>query len=210
MINRLEFCFLCACQELVCRQQKLLYEFSKTLNIQPEDIGYNWAICRNNQVGMIANTEWRYFFHGLECDLKHCSDGRFLRIDFGPHGRLDTFTGWGVLQFIMTSKAPWQEFPELRAYLAGKSPPFNELSGSYEKMINFLNKLEDLQLIGVADSELCILVEKHTTINAKGQRVVSLPEGLPERIYWFDSMVCNRLVISELGQQVINNREFAE
>jgi hypothetical protein len=77
-------------------------------------------------------------------------------------------------------------------------------------MINLLNRLEDLHFIEVADPELCMLVEKHTTINANGQRVVSLPEDLPERIYWFDSMVCNRLVISELGQQVINNREFTE
>jgi hypothetical protein len=210
MINRLEFYFLCACQELVFRQQELLYELGKTLHIPPEDIGYNWAIYRSNQVGMIANSEWRYFFHGLECDLKHRSDARFLRIDFGPQGRLDTFTGWGVLQFIMTSKAPWQEFPELRAYLADKPPPFNELSGSHEKMINFLDRLGDSQLIEVADPELCMLVEKYTTINANGQQVVSLPEDLPERIFWFDSMVCNRLVISELGKQVINNREFAE
>ncbi len=79
----------------------------------------------------------------------------------------------------------------------------NELSGSHKKMINFLDRLGDSQLIEVADPELCMLVEKHTTINANGQQAVSLPENLLERIYWFDSMVCNRLVISGLGQQVV-------
>lgn len=74
--------------------------------------------------------------------LEHLSDGRFLRVDFGPGGCLDTSTGWGVLQFVMASKVPWREFPELRAHLAGKPPPYDELSGSHERMVEIVDKLE--------------------------------------------------------------------
>ena len=41
-----------------------------------------------------------------------------IALDFGPRGSVECVTPFGVLQFVMTSTAPWQEFPSLRARLA--------------------------------------------------------------------------------------------
>jgi hypothetical protein len=109
------------------------------LGVAPEEVFYRWIRSPGcEQSGSIAGSDWRYFFHGLECDLKNVCDGRFLRLDFGPNGRYDTFTGWGILQFIMTTKHPWHEFPELKAFLAAGPEPCNERSGSHHKMAGLI------------------------------------------------------------------------
>lgn len=187
------------------RQQELVPALAKTLGVQPSQVFYHWVIpprCR--QIGVIEETEWRYFFHGHECNLKHQADGRFLRLDFGPGGRFDTFTGWGILQFVMTSKAPRPEFPELQAYLAEKVPPFDELSGSYQRMTELWERLASLGWVEVVAPELVELEEQHTTIDADGRAVVKLPGvyGDFTRPEFWDVMVSHRWVISKSAPTV--------
>jgi hypothetical protein len=205
MTNDIEYAFLNACQEVVWRQQELVPALAKSLGVTPTEVFYHW-VCppRCEQVGTIASTEWRYFFHGLECDLRH-QDGRSLRVDFGPGGRFDTFTGWGVLQFIMTSKAPWKEFPELRTHLTDKSLPSDtadRFSGNHKEMTVLVSRLEECGWIEVADADLCALTEQCTTIDSEGRRMVKLPKHLTGREVW-DTMACHRLVLSDLGKQML-------
>src|SRR5205807_2783626 len=111
----------------------------------------------------------------LECDLKNLNGGRFLRLDFGPGGRFDAFTAWGVTQFIMTSKAPWPDFGELRDYLAKGALPYTEHSGSAEKAERLLDRLQRWGLVETADKQLVALAKKHTRKDPQGVSVLSLP-----------------------------------
>ncbi|MGB8645836.1 MAG: hypothetical protein WCF84_11410 [Anaerolineae bacterium] len=207
-LTNLEVSFLFACNELVIRQQEVLPALGQTLGVPPQKLFYLWTRRRREvrQSGTFANGEWRYFFHGLECDLKNIQDGRYVRIDFGPHGRIDTFTGWGVLQFIMTSKSPWSVFEELQSYLAAKPPPFYEFSGSYQRMKSLFNKLVMLKIVEVSDPDLVALVEQKTTISQSGAAVVSLPFDIAEDTWW-DAQVCGRYALSGLGKQIVGGSE---
>jgi hypothetical protein len=188
MANDFKYAFLSACQETVYRQQELVPALAESLGVPPTEVFYQWVMQpRCEQRGTIIGTEWRYFFHGRECDLKH-SDGKFLRVDFGPGGRFDTFSGWGILQFVMTSKAPWQEFPELRVHLAKRQPPFDELSGSHEKMTALVSELKDSGLVEVIDIE---------PYSEKANDPAT-------RAFW-DRQVRNVLVISERGKQALKD-----
>lgn len=206
MITDLEYAFLCACQEAVLRQQELVPMLAQSLGVKPNEVFYHWVKPpRCEQTGKIVDTDWKYYFHGYECDLKNSEDGRFLRIDFGPHGRFDTFSGWGVLQFVMTTKSPWKVFPDLQAFLAEKPPPYSQLSGSHQKMTSLARRIAELRLVEAADPELCLLVEEHTHIEPNGQHVVTMPAPYndwtqPE--FW-DSAVCEIWVFSDLGKRVI-------
>ncbi len=210
MLADLEYAFLCACQEAVQCQQELVPILAHSLGVEPNEIFYHWSKPpRCEQSGKIAGTDWNYYFHGFECNLKNTVDNRFLRIDFGPQGRFDTFSGWGVLQFVMTTKPPWKVFPDLQAFLAEKSPPFNELSGSHQKMMLLARRIAELKLVEAADPELCALIEKHTIIEPNGWHVVKLPAPYndwtqPE--FW-DAAVCERWVLSDLGKRVLTEGE---
>jgi hypothetical protein len=201
-MRKLEYDFLRACHEVVLCQQELLPHLASAEGIRQEDLYYTWMTRRLEQLGYFLDGEWGYCFHGLECDLAHRSDGRFLRVDFGPQGRTDTFSGWGVLQFVMTSKAPWREFPELQAHLAAKPPPYNSWSGSYDRMATLWKRMEELGLVELADPELYSFVERHTTVEPGGRRVLSYPEDLPERTS-LDTLVSYLCVISAQGKQAL-------
>ncbi len=209
MITKLEFSFLCACEEAVSRQQELMPLLAYHLGVKPEEVFYHWAIPpRCKQVGILGDTGWKYFFHGAECDLKNTRDGRFLRLDFGPYGRFDTFSGFGILQFVMTSIAPWREFSELRTFLAETPPPYNELSGSHAKMVTFADRIKELELVEVADHELYDLVKEHTHIQTNGNQITSLPDEFnnPTKHNFWDAQASKRWVLSEFGKYTIKTR----
>jgi hypothetical protein len=192
----------------VSRQQELVPLLAHYLGVQPEEVFYRWAMSpRCEQHGLLGKTNWAYFFHGAECDLKNSLDGRFLRLDFGPRGKFDTFSGFGILQFVMTTKAPWREFPELREFFAETSPPYNELSGSHAKMSAIANRLKQLGFFEVADKELFTMVEQHTEVQPDGSRSIHLPSGFndPTQHAFWDVGVCHRWVLSELGKQTIKS-----
>lgn len=206
MLTEYEFRFLQACKEVVSCQQELLPVLAASLCVTPEEVFYSWAMLPYcEQTGIIKGTGWTYFFHGLECDLKH-SDGRFVRVDFGPGGRFDTFTGWGVLQFIMTSKHPFREFSKLKTYLEGKPPPYNEYSGSYDRMMTIVDHLAETGSVEPADPGLCALKEKHTTKDDEGNLLIGIPGdyGNPKKKEYYDILVCNRLILSPAGNHILS------
>jgi hypothetical protein len=204
-LEPLEFSYLQACAEMVRRQQEVLPLLAARLGTVPEELLYRWkeadfpaipedADGLGRQTGPIGTTGWTFFFHGLECDLSH-EDGRFIRADFGPRGRVDTFTGWGVLQFVMTSRPPWREFPELREHLADNPPPYDSLSGSHARMCVLEDRMEALGLIQPSAPDLCALVEAGRTKSKEGYNLITLPDELTLRDH-IDCMVCYRSVLS--------------
>lgn len=201
-MNNLTFSCLSACREFTLCQNELAHVLAETIGIQPEDLFYTWVLHKVNQSGTIRSTNWQYFFHGLGCNIENIVDRRLLPMSFGPGGRLDTFVSNSVLQFIMTSKSPWKEFPELRIHLAKHEPPHNKYSGSLQRMSKLWDQLQESGLIEIADPQLISLVEQYTTVLPNGENIVSLPNNLDERIHW-DSYVRNRWIISKHGWQVL-------
>jgi hypothetical protein len=190
-----------ACREAVARQREMLPSLAKALGVSDDQVFYTWAFRRCAQRGQLEGTAWRYFFHGLECDLRNGADGRFLRFDFGPRGRVDTFTLWGILQFIMTSASPWREFPELRRVFAKSGPPFDEFSGDWEKIAPVWDSLEARDAFAKADPALVDLQERFTTVGDDGLRHVRFPQDTaPETVV--DCSVAHRLTLSARGLQL--------
>ena len=196
----LDLQFLIACHASIARRRPLIADLAALLKVRTEEMFYLWAERRWKQRGSFRGGEWTYFFHGYECDLRHAPDGRFLRIDFGPHGNTDTFTSWGVAQFVMTSKSPWPEFSDLKAHLANHPPPYEEHSASLERAGLLCDHLEAAGLIESADRELLALAERHTTLNDEGLPTLRLPPGTPDRTY-LDISVAQRKVISDAGEK---------
>ena len=195
MISEFDFSFLRACQEVVLYQQELIPLLAKHFGTQTNEVFSYWfEKSHERQSGVFGDGEWKYFFHGLECDIENLQDGRFLRVDFGPKGRLDTFTGYGIFQFVMVTKSPWQDFPELKAYLAKEPPPYNRFSGSHDKMSEIMNNLRKMQLVEVADKYLCEIYRTTNTAPKKSDGYTL-----------FDLITSERSIISDLGKQVLQN-----
>jgi hypothetical protein len=201
-MGKMDLLFLSACQEAVTCQQEVVPALAGALQVKPEDVFYLWAERRCTQRGHFLGEQWAFFSHGLECDVKNPNDGRFLRLDFGPGGRFDTFTAWGIVQFIMASKSPWPDFEELKTFLAEAAPPYDEQSGSLERAAESWQRLENMGLLQIADKNLAALEQQYTTVNAHGFRVRSLPADFTPRQY-HDISVCTRHVVSSEGRRML-------
>jgi len=127
---------------------------STKLEINESDLFYLWAARKINQRGELDET-WQYFFHGYECDIRNKWDKRLVRIEFGPMGRIDTFTSWGLYKFIETSILPWKTFE----YLLELLPTLESPEGEIAKILDSLNSSGlvalacDAELDEVSDSE---------------------------------------------------------
>lgn len=182
-----------ACQEVVSRQHEMLPLLAQSLQVPENQVFYTWAFrrCEQRGSGRLEGAEWAYLFHGLECDLTNVKDGWFLRIDFGPRGRVDTFTAWGVLQFLMTSISPWREFPQLKAHFAQNAPPFGRLSGSLAKLSPIWARLESKGVFEKADQSLVDFLDQHTSRGPDGSFYVRFPPKVPEETQ-IDCLVAGR------------------
>jgi hypothetical protein len=204
-VEHLHLRFLIACHESVVRRDPLLADLADSLGVRTEELFYFWAERRCKQRGVFRAGEWSYYFHGYECDLGHVDDGRFLRAEFGLHRNTESFTSWGVAQFVMTSKSPWPDFGDLKEFLGNGHSPYDEHSASLERAGPLCDHLERAGLIASADRELLALYERHTALNPDGIPTLHLPEGTPDRVY-FDISVARRKVISEAGKRLITSR----
>lgn len=203
-MKNLEIRILEACQEAVTRNQEFLPLLSKAIDVEKiEEVLYSWAFRRCKQSGQL-NYVWKYRFHGLECDLKNSSDGRYLRIDFGPNGRVDTFSAWGILQFIMTSVSPWSRFDDLKSYFAKTTPPYDRFSGDSDKFHRVWDKITNNGCFDVANADLLELQEKHTYTSENGTHFIKFPSEISEKTK-VDTHVAHRRVISQYGYKLLNS-----
>ncbi|MCP5096251.1 MAG: hypothetical protein GY943_11920 [Chloroflexi bacterium] len=202
--------FLLAWRDSIEYQRVLVPVLAQTLGVDSQNIFYERHLAENFEYsGILKGTKWKYAFHGIaDCDLYHGGDGRFVQIGFGPHGRFDTFSGWGTMLYIMASKPPWPEYLALKQHLAGKPPPYDYLSGSHKKMVKLLKPIEDLGLFEAADKELTRqkveLQEKYTYVDNEGRHILSLPapfNDVRSKLFW-DLRVCDSSVLSEQGKKL--------
>jgi Domain of unknown function (DUF6896) len=202
-----EFGVLEACAEAAARRREMLSVLAEAIGAAPDDVFYTWVLRRDwvlrtrGQHGRLGDTGWGYFFHGYECDLTH-ADGRRLRFDFGPGGRVDTFTMWGVLQFVMTSDAPWVEYAELKSWLAEKGPRTNPFGGDTRAMASVWDALDARGVFEAAAPELMALQARHTTVASDGLTYVHFPPGTPETTQ-IDCAVAHRQILSPVGLRLL-------
>lgn len=192
-INPIELRVLILCQELIQVKQKFIKRMARMLGIEPQEIFYAWLSGTIPQHGHLPSKKWKYFFHGFECDLRHCGDGRMIRIEFGPGGRIDTFTDWGIFQYLISSKSYWFSKPEVIQYFSA----YHEIE-DYQKISVIVNKLKSYQWVVPVASKL------HEPIHFS-----LLPTLLAERKY-LDSRVCHRLIVSSQGWELLSQIHHTE
>jgi hypothetical protein len=191
-----------ACAEAEKHQQELLPLLASALGVPPEDVFYTWAFRRCKQHGDLPDTPWCFFFHGLECDLKNSADGRFLRLDFGPRGRLDTISAWGALQFIMTSVAPWPDYAALKQLFADKEPPYDQYSGNLHRFGEYWDRLEAQGCFETTDQGLVEFEAQYAAVGPSGIRTVRFPPETPEQTQ-IDCLVAHRTYLSAHARRLV-------
>lgn len=204
-ITEHERAFLRAAHELVATQEELCALLSRVTGLPVTDLHRARWTHRLAEDGPIAGTDWSYFFHGMECDFRSRKDGLYIRVDFGPGGRIDTFTGFGVLQFVMSSEARRPELSSLRLFLASKPPPFDHLSGSFDRAHALEVRLEKLGLFEQCAPDLAALVERCTVVLPDGTRSVQLPDTMDEFTAMGALCCSRRLVVSAAGCALIGS-----
>lgn len=206
-LTDLEFTVLDACREATVRQQEVLPLLARTLGVADGEVFYTWMARRIKQHWQLGESGWSGFFHGYECDLEH-ADGRLLRLNFGPGGRVDVCDSWCVLRFVMTSAAPWPEYPELKSLFAEPGPGTNRFGGNTRAINAVWDKLDARGAFQPADRALVEFRDRHTTIGPDGLRYVRFPPGTPERVQ-FDSAVASRPVLSPVGLRLLETHHAA-
>jgi hypothetical protein len=206
-MDEIEIGVLDACQEYISRQQEMLPLLGAALGVEESRVFYTWAFRRCAQRGSLAGTDWHYFFHGLECDLRNQKDRRSLRVDFGPKGRVGILNDYGVLRLIMTSVSPWGEFPHLRVFFAKDGPPFHENSGDWNKMWPVWHRLESQGFFQQADPSLVAVQGKYTTRGADGLAHINFPPNVTEQIR-VDCAVAHRLQLSQRAVDFLKAHSF--
>jgi hypothetical protein len=119
-IHKYMILFLIAASDMNDRRKDLVPKIAKQLNIPVQELFYIWMSPLHSETkrsNLIKNTNWKYWFHGFVCDLWNTKDERFLPVSFGPKGRIDTFVMDDISRYVFTSKSPWPEYNELKAFL---------------------------------------------------------------------------------------------
>jgi hypothetical protein len=196
VMTEIEIGVLEACQAYVACQREMLPQLSDVLGIGESQVFYHWALRRAFRPGKLANADWTYFFHGLECDFRNLRDDRVLRMDFGPKGTIGILNDWGVLRFIMTSVSPWPEFPKLKAYFTMSDTPPTENTGDWQKLSRMWSGLTDQGFFQQADPELVKRLANYTTRGPDGLNYVRLPPEISEELR-ADMNVAHRQQLSQ-------------
>lgn len=147
--------------------------------------------------------DWKAFFHGLECDVENVRDGRFVRIDFGPHTRPLALSGFGVLQYVMCAREPWTPFPALRQWLARTSPPYDCLSGSHPKMVELWGRLAPAKLFEPADPLICSRQAEFEFFDPEMGRTVTREPEEGTGLTASDLILCGRSVLSPRATAIL-------
>ncbi len=198
-INTVELNLLSTCQQSIEVKKNLIRRLAKTLSLEPQHLFYQWLLGKIPQHGYLLDRKWKYFFHGFECDLRQTATGQFIRIEFGPGGRTDTFTDWGIYKYLSSSYPNWLTTPEVEHYFSQS----NSRLDAYQKISFLVNKLHALKLIGPVAPELNEIYTHYQLPNATHlESHVKLPKTFPEKKY-FDTRVCNRLIITPEGWQIL-------
>ena len=190
-----EMAFLRAASNLVEYQEPILAHFEFAAGMSAFDYWIRKRVGRTSAAGQSPSHDpWRYFFHGLEVEAMH-RDGRHLRIELGPRGMTNVFTGASVAVHVLDSKPPWPLYTDLSGFLRNsRGFPDGELARKLEQ------GLLKRGLFARADPELHALRESCSLKSPDGTTRIEIPPELrpdtPEDVF-----LCERLVLTEDGRR---------
>jgi hypothetical protein len=195
MLSRDEIEFLRAAAALVDVQRELTHLFEREFAMTPYDYwirlkpGRADASSQSPQVG-----SWQFHFHGLEFEANH-EDGRHIRAELGPGGRVDVFTGWSVAIFVFSAKPPWPTYPHVRQLLQCElgHPDFHQTTRIETALLHH-------GFFEHADPELLALRTRCTRPGPAGQHIIDIPADLYPPVA-ADVLLCDRLVLSDSGRR---------
>jgi hypothetical protein len=116
-------------------------------------------------------------------------DKRLVRIDFGPLSERIVITGFGVYEFVLSSREPWGEYPGLKKLF--------RVEDGHSLMLQITRTLVEKGYLAYAVPELVELVERYTTQEPDGYMIRIPPELNPKGPA--DVHTCDRLVIFPAG-----------
>lgn len=194
MMTDRERAFLQAAANLVKFQEPVLAHFEHTIGISAYDYWIRQRVGRGSAGLQSPGCEpWQFHFHGLEVEAIH-TDGRHLRIELGPGGMTNVFTGWSVAIHIVHSKPPWPAYADLKAFLEP-----NDRLPDHRRTSDLEEALLDKGMFARADPELFALRVRHTVPRGDGTMLINIPPEfapvIPE-----DAVLCERLVLTERGR----------
>ncbi len=202
-LHSVELTVLTACQEILKEKTKLMNQLAKTLGIDTQDLFYQWISGKLPQHGFLSGRQWKYFFHGFECDFRHILDGRLIRIEFGPGGRIDTFTDWGIYKFITTVRKQWLTTPAVLTYFSTISASLpSALLDDYQKISFIITQLKSKQWVVAVAPELAKINGNPIRAVGSNDLLIQLPKFLTDYKY-LDTRVCQRLIISATGKKIL-------
>ena len=198
VLSELERAFLGAASELTRRQHQLERLVSDALGRPAFDYwirGVGRGDPTLDALSLATGGEWRFHFHGLEFDVAHVSDGRSVRVDFGPAGIL-AFTPGGVGAFVGATRRPWRTFPELQSFLEAPA------GYDYGRCVDLAEALIAKGLISEAAPEVVALMKRHATFVPGRGHVVDIPardRPTDETLL----LLCDRLILTERARSLL-------
>lgn len=189
--RELERQFLAAATELAQRQRELTSLVAQAVGVDPFEY---WILRRfrdgqsPKQAGRTRDGQWSFYFHGMEFDICHLRDGREVRVDFGPGGRL-AFEPGGVGQFVGHTRSPWRVFPELKRHLCDSRG-----NADYWRCSALADALLESGDFARADPRLAALCAKYTRVVSDVESAIEIPEDEQPKERT-DLLLCCNLVL---------------
>lgn len=195
----LELQFLAAALELAARQLELYPRVAEVLGVDP--FAY-WILGRGrgrswlDAITRTSDGAWRFHFHGLELDLVHVDDGRRVRVDFAPGGRL-ALTPGGVGEYVRAARSPWRRFPGLAEHLCGPRD-----HADHGRCVALADSLVERGYLARAEPSLMALLERHARVVPADLRPADPPAD-PSAL-----LLCDRYVLTDSSAQAAAHVEF--
>ncbi|MEZ4450959.1 MAG: hypothetical protein R3B09_15870 [Nannocystaceae bacterium] len=186
----LEQHFLAAAVELTAHQVELYPKVAEALGLDPFAYwirGQGRGSAYLDSITRTGDGEWRFHFHGIELDLVHVGDGRRVRVDFAPGGRL-AFTPGGVGEFVRCATG---RFPDLAQYLCGSRD-----YADHRRCVALADALVEQGRLARGDPRLMALIDRYTrVVPGKGAVIDIPPDERPADPT--DLLLCDRYVLAE-------------
>lgn len=117
-LEQLERQVLISCYGLVHDKRQALASMGRLLKISGKWMLLSWLYRECPQYGSAHG--WTFFFHGYDCDLKNI-EGTNIIADVGSLGYDDSFSRWGIAEFVASSGRSRFVLPELRTLVRQES-----------------------------------------------------------------------------------------
>ncbi|MCX4024707.1 hypothetical protein H0A36_09605 [Endozoicomonas sp. SM1973] len=167
-------------------KQVIIKDLSEVLGCEQDDIFYSWCFRKFKQHGELVKLDYIYFFHGYECDIRSKDKSQYIRIDFGPGGRIDTFSEWGLYNFVVSFKSQNSALLSLHEYLIKTVETRSRSETSNNSERDILSELIDYM-----KKDGYLYQAFYEPLNYENKLNFPVDE-----IKYFDEAVSNRLIIS--------------